>query len=170
MGSSSIRMWDLGKYFRGLSAINRGFGGSCIRESAWYIDRIAAPYRSRLIVLYAGDNDVAASHDPELVVSDFEHFMDRAGEYVPGTPVIYVSIKPSPARWEFWPRMRAANEMIRSSCERIPACRFVDVASPMIGADGRPRSELFQADGLHMTDPGYRLWSDILAPLLNEPL
>ena len=37
----------------------------------------------------------------------------------------------------------------------------------MLGADGRPRPELFREDGLHMTPAGYALWTGIVRPLVK---
>ncbi len=167
MGSSSIRLWDLKKYFPGLSVINRGFGGSCLAESTYYADRIAFPYRPRLIVLYSGENDIAALRTPEAVASDLAEFLAASASGLPGVPVVYISMKPSPARWQLWPRMREANAAAEAACGAAAGCSYVDAASAMLGPDGRPRPELFRPeDGLHMSDAGYRLWADILFPLL----
>jgi lysophospholipase L1-like esterase len=43
---------------------------------------------------------------------------------------------------------------------------YVDVATPMLGADGEPRPELFIVDGLHMSAEGYALWTTVLKPVL----
>jgi lysophospholipase L1-like esterase len=37
----------------------------------------------------------------------------------------------------------------------------------MLGADGRPRAELFVADSLHMTRAAYALWRDRLTPVVR---
>lgn len=167
MGSSSVRMWDLKRYFPDLPAINRGFGGSYVSDSANYTDSIAAPYKPRLVVLYAGDNDLADGKPPQRVLSDFNYFLASLRSGLPGEPVVYVSIKPSPARWELWPLAQETNGLIKGACERQPPCTFLDVGPAMLGPDGKPRPELFQPDGLHLTDQGYRLWSDMLAPLIK---
>lgn len=169
MGSSSIRMWDLKKYFTGIPVVNRGFGGSYISDSAYYAGRIAAPCKPRVIVLYAGDNDITDGKPPERVAADFNDFTGAVRAGSPGVPVIYISIKPSPSRWKLWPKMLEANALIKRSCEARQPCRFLDVGPSMLGADGMPRPELFQPDGLHMTDQGYRLWTDMLTPLLTAP-
>lgn len=65
LGSSSIRMWDVKKWFPALPVVNRGFGGSQIADSLFYAERIVVPRRPRLIVFYAGDNDVASGKTPE---------------------------------------------------------------------------------------------------------
>ena len=138
MGSSSTRMWDLKKYFPGLPVINRGFGGSYISDSANYTDSIAAPYKPRVVVLYAGDNDIADGKPPKLVASDFGYFLSSLRVKLPRAPVVYIAIKPSPARWELWPVMREANGLIKRSCELRQPCRFVDASSSMLGRSQRP--------------------------------
>src|SRR6266550_4287597 len=58
IGSSSIQKWNsLADDFPGTKVINRGFGGSEIADSTVYVDRIVVPYRPKMVVLYAGDND-----------------------------------------------------------------------------------------------------------------
>jgi hypothetical protein len=37
----------------------------------------------------------------------------------------------------------------------------------MLGADGKPRPELFVQDGLHLNEAGYTLWNALLRPLLE---
>ena len=83
---------------------------------------------------------------------------------LPEARLIYVAIKPSLARWQLAPEMRSANALIEASAEGEPRLTFLDIDAPMIGDDGRPRPELFVADGLHLSDDGYRLWTDLLAP------
>ncbi len=48
--------------------INRGFGGSLIQDSTLYADRIAIPYKPKIIVLCAGTNDLAyGNKNPQQV-------------------------------------------------------------------------------------------------------
>jgi hypothetical protein len=86
--------------------INRGFGGSAIADSTYCADRIVAPYQPRLIVMCAGDNDVAEGHSAQQVAGDFKAFVPRVRRDLPAVPVVYVSIKPSVARWSQWPTKR----------------------------------------------------------------
>lgn len=169
IGSSSIRLWTtLAEDFPGVPVINRGFGGSAIPDSTYYAERIVWPYRPRLIVMYAGDNDISEGASAEQVLHSFQAFVARAREGVPGVPVVYVSIKPSLARQPLWPRMKTANEDIRAWANTQRDVRFVDIAAAMLDAQGQPRSALFQPDGLHMRPAGYALWSDALKPVLAD--
>ncbi len=162
LGSSSIRLWDLQKYFPGLDATNRGFGGSEIADSLEYAERIVLPYKPRMIVFYAGDNDIAAGKSPQQVFKDFEAFDAKIHETLPRTRIIFISIKPSLARWNLVVKMREANLLIRRYAEYRKHVTYLDVDSPMLDPDGKPRPELFRDDGLHLNDAGYRLWTRLV--------
>ncbi len=167
VGSSSIRLWaTLADDFPGVPVLDRGFGGSAIPDTTYYADRIVWPYKPRVIVMYAGDNDMAEGATPAQVLASFQAFVARARAGVPGVPVIYLSIKPSLSRLALWPQMREANASIRAWAATQKNVRYVDVAAPMLDAQGVPRAELFRPDGLHMTPAGYALWAQALRPVL----
>lgn len=170
IGSSSIRFWapTLAHDFPGVPVIDRGFGGSAIADSTYYADRIVTPYRPSLIVMYAGDNDIAGGDSPRQVIGDFKAFVARVRRDLPGVPVAFVSIKPSVARWAMWPAMREANEGIRRWAATQKNVRYVDTASKMLDARGRPRPELLRDDGLHMKPAGYAIWVAALKPVLAD--
>ena len=168
IGSSSIRMWKTSEDFPEFTIINRGFGGSQTADSVEFAGRIAIPYAPRLVVLYAGDNDISSGKSPEQVLEDTKVFFDLVHEALPKTRIAYVSIKPSLSRWHLVEKMRAANALIRAHTETDPRLQFVDIDTPMIGGDGRPRKELFIQDGLHLSREGYDLWNSIIRPYLRE--
>jgi lysophospholipase L1-like esterase len=166
-GSSSIRLWTtLGEDFPGVPTINRGFGGSMIADATYYVGRIVVPYHPKLIVMYDGDNDIYEGHAPGQVVDDFKAFVARVRRDLPDVAIAYVSIKPSVARATLWPQMHAANDGIALWARTQKDVTFVDIAPQMVDAHGKPRSELFREDGLHMRPAGYAIWSDALKPVL----
>jgi lysophospholipase L1-like esterase len=168
VGSSSIRIWTTLKTdFPEFPTINRGFGGSLIADSTLYADRIIVPYHPKRIVFYAGDNDIAAGHSPERVLADFQAFVHKVREQLPTTPIYYLAIKPSILRWKLIDKIREANRLITTDIATDPTLHFVDVFTPMLGEDGKPRKELFRPDGLHMVRPGYELWVSILKAILD---
>ncbi|MGQ9504379.1 MAG: GDSL-type esterase/lipase family protein [Thermogutta sp.] len=172
VGSSSIVRWDVPKWFPDLVTLNRGFGGSQIHEVTYYADRIVIPYQPRVIVFYAGDNDIAAGASPEEVLDRFQQFVTKVRTSCPATPIIFISVKPSLARWHLIDSIRRANRMIEEYCRQRPSLRliFVDVDQPMLGEDGKPRAELFVKDGLHLSEEGYRLWTKLLRPVLDAQI
>jgi lysophospholipase L1-like esterase len=167
VGSSSIRVWKtLGEDFKGLPVVNRGFGGSEMGDSAYYADRIVVPYRPRQVFVYAGDNDLAGGKSPQQVLADFKAFVTKVQHALPETSIAFISIKPSPSRWKLSDQMRAANQLIRQFAATDQRLAFVDVFTPMLDSDGKPRAELFQADQLHLNSKGYALWTSLVRPYL----
>lgn len=166
VGSSSIRLWPTRESFPQWPVINRGFGGSHIVEVNHYFAQVVAPYTARVIVFYAGDNDVAAGTTPEQVRDNFAEFVRRVRERQPDTPIVFLSIKPSESRWKHWPRMREANALVRDLCRQERHVVFVDVGTPLLGPDGRPRAELYRDDKLHLSAAGYEVWTRELTPVL----
>jgi lysophospholipase L1-like esterase len=168
IGSSSIRFWTgVANDFPGVPVINRGFGGSAIADSTFYADRIVTPYHPRVIVMYAGDNDIAEGATPAEVIGDFQAFVARVRHDLPDVNIVYISIKPSIAREHLWPQMREANQGIARWMQGKPRMRFVDATAPMLDAQGHPRPELLREDGLHMTPAGYAIWTQSLKPVLS---
>ena len=168
VGSSSIRFWTtLAGDFPGLPVIGRGFGGSELADSVYYVDRVVIPYRPRTVVLYAGENDVNAGKSPEAVAGDFREFCARVRIALPAARIIYIAMKPSPSRWAVHEKLEQGNALIAALCARDPRLAFVDVWPAMLGPDGRPRPELFRPDMLHMKAEGYAIWIRLLTPLLQ---
>lgn len=168
IGSSSIRKWtDLAQDFPGTRVLNRGFGGSRLADSTYYASRIIVPYHPRMIVLYAGDNDINDGHSAQQVFDDYVAFVTRVRKDLPATPIAFVSIKPSPSRAKWLPVMQEANAKIRAYAAAHPHLVYIDVASKMLDRGGQSRAELFTEDNLHMNRKGYDLWRDIIAPYLR---
>lgn len=168
VGSSSVRLWQtLAEDFPGVKVINRGFGGSQIDDSTLYADRIVVPYKPRMVVLYAGDNDLAAGKTPQQVFEDYKAFVARVRRDLPKTKIAFISIKPSPSRAALLPKMREANGLIKNYVSRDKGLAYIDVFTPMLDGDGSPRPELFGPDMLHMNREGYRLWKSVVAPYLR---
>lgn len=168
VGSSSIRLWPIERFLPGLGIVNRGFGGSEMSDVLEHLDRLVLVHRPRLVVLYAGDNDIAAGEDPAQVAQEFTELARRLHEALPHTRLVYVSIKPSLARWQLFPQMQQANAAIERYCRDEDRCQFVDVSRVMLDEQGKPRADLFVDDGLHLSASGYQLWSDLVRPLLQD--
>lgn len=168
VGSSSIRMWDtLAADFPGVPIINRGFGGSRVRDSTWYADRIVTRYRPGAVAFYAGDNDLVEGRSPHQVRDDFVAFVAEVRRSVPDARIGFIAIKPSPSRQALLPQMRQANRLVRAYAQATPGVDYLDVFTPMLDADGQPRRELFLADMLHMNRLGYEIWIDVVGPWLR---
>jgi lysophospholipase L1-like esterase len=169
VGSSSIRLWTtLAEDFPGVPTINRGFGGSELADSVFYEDRIVLPYHPRLVVLFAGTNDLWSGKLPEKVAADFKAFRAKLHAALPETKLIYIAITLAPSRARIHDQMRTTNRLIAAECGTDPRCRFLDINPSMLGPNGgTPRTELFRDDQLHLLPAGYAIWTKVLAPYLK---
>lgn len=166
VGSSSIRLWTtLAADFPGVPVINRGFGGSEIRDSTWYADRIIVPYAPRQVLIYAGDNDLFSGRTPAQLRDDFRAFVLRVRKDLPRARIAYISNKPSPSRAHLLAAQREANALIQAESVRLKV-DFIDIFTPMLDAQENPREELFIEDRLHMNAKGYAIWREVIAPYL----
>jgi len=168
-GSSGIRLWtNLAQAFPGHKMFNRGFGGSELSDSVAFANRIVIPYQPRLILLYAGDNDIAAGKSPERILTDFKAFAGRIHAALSNTRIAYIAIKPCPAREKYLDQVKTASRLIQEYAASDTRLLFIDVFTPMLTREGRPRADLCIDDGLHPNAQGYQLWASIIRPILDQ--
>lgn len=168
VGSSSFKLWkNIEDYFPGYKVINRGFGGSGLNDVILYEDDIISHYKPKQVVIYCGENDIAAGNITATdVLQRFMELFNMVRKDLPGVPFAFVSIKPSPSREKFMPVIEDANIMIRQFLSSYPETVYIDVYHPMLDKDGKPRKELFLEDDLHMNEKGYAIWRDAITPHL----
>jgi lysophospholipase L1-like esterase len=166
VGSSSIRFWATAEAFPGMAIINRGFGGSHVSDVNFYFASVVKPYEPSSLFLYAGDNDIADGKSAERVLADFKSFVAMVEADSADTHVHYLSIKPSRDRWEYWPEMSRANQMIRDWSNQKANVTYVDMASVLLRKDGEPK-DVYIEDGLHLNELGYELWAEAISPYLD---
>ncbi len=171
VGSSSFTKWvDVQDYFPGYPIINRGFGGSSLPDVIRYADEIIYPYDAKQIIIYCGENDIAASDTVAafLVLQRFTHLFEMIRSHLGKVPVAFVSIKPSPSRWKFEPVFVESNRLIKRFLRKQSKTKYINVHDAMLNADGSVKPELFVADKLHMNARGYEIWQRIMKPVLKR--
>lgn len=150
-----------------LHPVNLGFGGATLAACAWHFERLIPLARPRSLVLYAGDNDLGEGRQPEEVCLFFNALAGKIGQQLPGVPVTFLSIKPSPARWSIVESIRLANQFIESAIQKLPDFQFVDATTFMLTSDAKPDSSLYGDDGLHLNAAGYARWREVLGGKLR---
>lgn len=166
-GSSTIELWNLDESFPGLKTINKGVGGSQFSDSLRWEDRDVIAYKPRIVVVYSGDNDIAAGATPQEVAARFEQFAAKLHTALPRTKLVVISVKPSILRWALVDKMRQANTLIKAYAGKQDYIDYVDIDPLMLGSDGKPRRELYVSDGLHLTPEGYKIWNAAVLPHLK---
>ena len=165
VGSSTIRFWThLAQDFREQPVvINRGFGGSTMADCSLFTRELVVRYKPRHVLVYAGDNDLAEGRTPLQVLDSFIQFARTVRETLPDARISYISVKPSPAREALLPKVRETNNVISAYVRTLDNSEYIDIFTPMMGTDERPRADLFLGDRLHMNEAGYRLWHSVIA-------
>jgi lysophospholipase L1-like esterase len=168
IGASSFARWtNLAESFPGLQVVNRGFGGSELSEAVKYAPRVVLPLSPRIVVLYAGENDLNRGLTPDVIAADFGRFSQLIHTSLPSARIVIIGLKPSPLRWKLREGMQQTNTRIRTQCAADRQCTYVDPWPSMIGKDGTPKPEFFVEDGLHLTPEGYKAWAVMLRPHLQ---
>ena len=167
IGSSTIRFWKtLALDFAGQPVINRGFGGSAIVDSTHFAPRVIFPYEPKVVVLRAGGNDLWASNSVEKVFGDFKDFAETVHAKLPDAKIVFLSLSPSLARWSQHEKEKAVNTLIADYTRGKTFLQYIETYDVPLGADGKPREELFVADKLHFNAQGYELLAARVRPLL----
>lgn len=171
VGSSTIRLWsDVAQQFWQVpGVINRGFGGSTMADCSLFAHELVLRYKPRHVLVYAGDNDLAQGHSPIQVLASFASFANTVRAELPDTRISFISVKPSPRRAALLPKIRETNNVLIAYIKTLANSDFIDIFTPMLGADGSPRSDLFRGDRLHLNDDGYRLWHSVISAHLASP-
>lgn len=169
VGSSSFTKWtDVQDYFPGYTIINRGFGGSSLPDVLRYASTIIFPYQPKQVVIYCGENDLAASDtvSAQTVVNRFKQLFGLIRKRLPTTEIDFISLKPSPSRRHLMPKMVVVNNQVKKFLKARPHTAFIDVYHKMFTPEKRPIPEIFISDSLHMNAKGYAIWQKTIRPYL----
>lgn len=170
-GSSSIRMWntlesDMSPY----PVIQRGYGGAKLSDLAVYSERIFTPHPCRAIVLFIA-NDITGSESdksPKEVGALFKYVLKTIRKTHPDTPVFWIAITPTAARWDAWNEIQKANSRIKEICDQNKNTWFIRTDFAFLNSDGNPKTELFIEDKLHLNKQGYAVWTEIIRKELEK--
>jgi len=167
IGSSHMQFWkSVQADLAPLTVRNFGVGGSRMTHAAdLFVDNLVIPFKPRAVILYEGSNDINAGTKPEEVLANFQKLHRKLHAALPEARLYVLSVVPSPGkRFEKITDLRKANALIAQECASQPWMKFIDITEPLIGADGKPRAELFIPGDIHMLPAGYVVWKSVIAP------
>ena len=105
---------------------------------------------------------------PEKVFADFQAFVAKVQTKLPETEIVFISWSPTPSRWKQHDQEKALNTLVEEYAHRTPHVKYIETYSMVLGTDGRPRPELFQADQLHFNAAGNTLLAEHVRPFLPK--
>jgi len=133
-----------------------------------YENDVIFKYHPKEIVIYCGENDLAASDtvSAKTVYERFVKLFSDIRKLYPTVPVVYISMKPSPSRWHLRDKMIEGNRLIENFLRKQKHADFVSVWNAMLSADGKPKPDIYIEDQLHMNAKGYAIWQKLILPKL----
>lgn len=169
VGSSSVRFWNtLQEDFPKHKVINRGFGGSHMSDLLFYLDDLVLKYKPKQVFVYEGDNDINDKESPKDILKEAETLVKRIHKALPKTEIVFISPKPSIARWNLKSEYQKLNYRLKAFTNQYSYVKFVDVWQPMLDAKGDPIKDIFIEDNLHMNAKGYEIWQKTIEPYLMK--
>lgn len=169
-GSSTFVAWKtVHEDLAPLPVLSRALGGSTIKDIDDRLDTLVLKYQPGAVVLYVGDNDIGQQGlTAEQVLEHFDQLVSRLQRELRDVRIYVLAIKPSIMRWALWPTMHRANELMSRYCDTHPRLVFIDIAPALLAEDGRPKSDIFAPDNLHLNAKGYALLASVVKPVLLQ--
>ena len=65
-------------------------------------------------------------------------------------------------------KIKKADSYIRDYAKNNEKVFYIDTVTPMIGKNGKPKSDLYVKDSLHLNSNGYDLWSSKVNSFLDS--
>ena len=169
VGSSIFRRWtNLTKQMDPLPVVNRGVDGFQTFDVLALVDRVVLPAKPRVVVYYAGSNDIDLGEPAEAIVERIRRFVDRVATALPSTRIVFVSVNRAPENQELWDVVDSVNRRVAAYAAETKRLEYVDVNPALFNPDGSSRLELFMPDGRHLRAAGYVEFTRILKPILTR--
>lgn len=169
-GDSQFYRWKtLNEDLPDYTIINRGIDSLQTSDLVYFTDRLVLPYKPRMIILHIGGNDVHVGKSPGQVLADFKAFVAKVRAVEPNVPIAFSSITPGPGRWDEAEKRKQTNKVIQDYIATQQHLLFINLWDAMLTADGKPREDLWVADGVHPNHKGYLLRVKIMRPILGKP-
>lgn len=165
VGSSTIRHWyTLTEDMHPKKVLNRGFGGSTMRQLLEFSNQLILKYKFKKIFIYEGDNDIGRKRNKvNIVVEQFQELVKIIHTHQPEAEIIFLSIKCSPYRRKNCKNYQLANKIIEDYCKTEQFLKYIDIASGFFDENNNIKTDFFnENDGIHPSEKGYKHLTNIL--------
>jgi lysophospholipase L1-like esterase len=177
LGDSITEGFDVGKYFPGRRILNRGIGADVIgnnmpsddpRGVLQRLDNSVFDCAATDVFILIGINDLNTGRTVESMEPGYRELLKRLRERQPGLKIHVQSVLPTSGQHAKQNApVRTFNEKLKNLAAEFQ-CDWMDLHALMRDDHGDLKAE-FTNDGLHLTDPGYRVWrAEILKALKWE--
>ena len=181
LGTSTFEYWytskeDLSPEY---DSINFGVGGSTAKwwnENAELLKGVKGCPEQ--ILLFIGGNDVASSYSTKDIVAWSQSFIGKLKEYFPQSKIVFVSLQTALIRWNQREQVKEVNAAVKSWIETEENIYFLDIYDYLYDSQaqsgtyydaeyGALRTDVWQADKLHLNTLGYELFTKAIKEKLS---
>ena len=174
IGDSIIRRWvefpDVWNYYSSkFNTANFGVGGDTIQNLRWRIlNGELEGIKPKIIVLLIGTNNLP-THTGEEILKGIIDIVGIIHDKQPDTKIILMGIlprNPDNIKSDYMKTISFINDEL-ARLDEYKYIYFLDIGEKFIGKNGRV-IEYLMPDGLHLVEPGYKIWVDYLLPIIEK--
>lgn len=172
LGNSITDGGNFEELFKREDVKNRGIRSDIIPGVMKRLDQVVKGH-PRKIFLLIGINDVSHGHSVDKLAQRYENLVKEIMRRSPQTKLYLQSIMPIDNRFGVYRNLRGKEQTVVDFNKRIQAIAeengltYIDLWPVLSDKEGRMRSD-FTNDGLHLTGPGYRAWTNAIRHFLDE--
>lgn len=172
LGNSITDGGNFEELFKREDVKNRGIRSDIIPGVMKRLDQVVKGH-PRKIFLLIGINDVSHGHSVDKLAQRYENLVKEIMRRSPQTKLYLQSIMPIDNRFGVYRNLRGKEQTVMDFNKRIQAIAeengltYIDLWPVLSDKEGRMRSD-FTNDGLHLTGPGYRAWTNAIRHFLDE--
>ncbi|WP_216009046.1 GDSL-type esterase/lipase family protein [Marinobacter salexigens] len=154
LGSSSIINLPLEHFENCSNFLNRGFGGGTLDKIFTYLNLQSLSRSVKLVIVYAGENDIVYGEDVDQVISQFDQLAERLSSEFDQAHIVIIKVKLAPSRSEYHLQFKALNTELEALAKHP---RVIVVGSKL---SKKVIPKYYLNDGVHLNSNGYRVFLD----------
>ena len=167
IGHSLIEFFDWQKRFPAHKVANLGIAGEMVEGLLRRIGSIIGKYDTAdLIFLMSGLNDVAMEEFGFL--DSYREIIIKLKSAYPDAKIFINSLLPTSVEFISNKSIWDVNSSLKELAFNTDV-EYLDIYLYFTHADGRVIREYLLADGVHLSDKGYDVWSGVLEKIIEQP-
>jgi len=173
--SNGLSVWR--KFYEAI-AINKGEPSFKTTDTIHQIeDGALEGLDPKVVVLLIGGNDLRVLYPANYVANNIRTIISMVWERLPNAHVLLLALLPADVPQIIIDQGKLVNELIsaydtsgRGPDKMASIIKFLDMGLEFGTSDGVIYRELYDWDGLHLSDRGYRVWANTMGETLEELL
>ncbi len=164
LGDSLTEWNDWQRAFPDMDVANLGIAGETVEGLRSRVGPAVSRYpKADYVFIMSGINNMAMGYRDFLPA--YREIVRVVNRTCPQARVTVQSILPTLGDWVAPADVVEMNRALEMIAEEEKVF-FLDVHRAFVDAAGRARPDLLEPDGVHVSQAGYRVWEDLLKPLL----